>query len=192
MKLSVEPAMNNISSIITGLFLLCVLPGMAQKNRPVQFGVEAGTSLSFTGLNVSLAANAEWGPHEFFAGPKWVASDTYLVGRGPWGIEAGYRWNGLRGKKMLAFASVNYQAAFLSTGDPERKVRVQEGHLAYGFQWKLARHLRIGNAIGLGGVIERSRVNGRSQGDPLTGFSLLFKLFASYHFPTKAPADATQ
>lgn len=164
---------------------LCVL-AQAQKS-PIRFAIEGGTFFSFTGLNVSLASTIILGDHEFYLGPKWVLSDTYLLNRGPWGIDLGYRWNMVQRNKIQGFANLEYQAAFLRPAGNGSKTVVQEMHGAYGLQWKLSDKLKIGNSIGLGGVVEKSKLlNGTTY--RLDGFSFLFKLFLNYRLE-RSPKD---
>ncbi len=168
------------------LFFLCLhfcVLAQAQKS-PIRFAIEGGTFFSFAGLNVSLTPMIALGDHEFYLGPKWVLSDTYLLSRGPWGIDLGYRWNMVQRNKIQGFANVEYQAAFLRPAGNGRKTVVQELHAAYGLQWQLSNQWKIGNSIGLGGVQETSKQpNGTIA--RLDGFSFLFKLFLNYRLIKK-------
>ena len=165
------------------LFLCWTLPDLAAQDSPnVRFGVEAAPFISFAGLNFNLAATAQMGKHEFYLGPKWVLSDTYLIERGPWGIDLGYRWNLAPDQKLRGFFNIEYQTAFLRPAGNGLKTTIQELHGGYGFQLAMGDHWNLGNSIGLGGVRKQSRVAGSEETYGLTGFSFLLKFFVNYQF----------
>lgn len=172
---------------LIGAFLFFYIHLSAQETKPViTWGVEAGPSISFSGINSYLAATAQLGNHELFIGPKWVLSDSYLISRGPWGLDIGYRWNMVRQKRRSAFVSVEYQSVYQNTGSSNRKITVHETHLVYGFQWQLGERWKLGNSLGLGGVMEKSRDIISGEVNNLGGFSVLFKIFVGIQLGNKA------
>lgn len=151
----------------------------------LSYGIETGPSISFSGINYHALAKVEWKSHELILGPKIVLSDTYLLARGPWGLNLGYRWNMVRQAKRMAFVAVEYQSAFLRAGLSNRKVTVHETHLTYGFQWQLGQRFRIGNGLGVGSFLEKSKHLITGQSNTLSGFSVLFRLFVNYSLSKK-------
>ncbi len=179
-----QPIPSKLALLISTMLCLVGWTNLsAQSSSPNwQWTGEMASSLSFTGLNLHLSAVARRGSHALVLGPKWALSDSYLVQNGPWGLELAYRWYVLEGERLSSFARVGYQGIFMNRTVNNRKIRVHEGHLGYGLQWKLGTRLSLGNVLGLGWVFEQSRDEIRNEVFTLDGFSVLVKLYMGWRF----------
>ncbi|MEL6638922.1 MAG: hypothetical protein AAFW73_09300 [Bacteroidota bacterium] len=149
---------------------------------PWQWTTEMGSSLSFTGLNIHLSGVLRRGKHALVLGPKWVLSDSFLIQNGPWGWELAYRWYLLESQRLRSFARAGYQGAFLGRTVNRRQIRVHEVHAGYGLEFQLGPRLALGNTLGLGWAIERSRDRGRDEVFGLDGFSVLGKVYLGWRW----------
>ena len=125
------------------------------------FGIQSGFSVSFSGYSVSLAAVYKLAYHDFFLGPTLSVSNSYLPGKGPWGINTGWRYTYANHKSVGAFILVDYRNSFYRPYDPynlrpQIYNSIHEINLALGFKWQFVPEWYFKAAIGTGIYYEKS------------------------------------
>ncbi len=158
------------------------------------FGIETGTSLSFTGVNAKLNFLMAKNENEFFIGPKLVTSDTYLPLQGPWGLNLGYRRNILAKGAWKSFVSLDYQVVFMEPYNPRNLEvnginTIQEFFFSYGFQFQIGERFVIGQQIGAGGFIEKTIDVIQDEKNRVANYSGLLSLFFNYKFISKNDSE---
>lgn len=149
--------------ILLIIILFVATVSMAQDEAPGlrAFGVQSSFSVSFSGYSLSLAAVYKHAYHDFFLGPVLSVSNSYLPGKGPWGINTGWGYTYANHKSVGAFILVDYRNSFYRPYDPY-KLRPQtynsihEFNLALGFKWQFVSQWYFNAAIGTGIYYEKS------------------------------------
>ena len=125
------------------------------------FGIQSNFSVSFSGYSVSLAAVYKVAYHDFFLGPTLSISNSYLPGKGPWGVHSGWKYTYASHKSVGAFILVDYRNSFYRPYDPYKLKpslynSIHEINLALGFKWQFVPEWYFKAAIGTGVYYEKS------------------------------------
>lgn len=140
-------------------FLLLSLSSFAnaQETTPAKntWGVQTGFTISFFGYSVFAGATYRAGQSEFYAGPVLSISNSYLLTKGPWGVNAGWRYNFAKWKYLNSNILVDYRNAFFKpfnaqVTESKKKNSVHELNFAYGIKWEFTKSWYAGNYIGTG------------------------------------------
>lgn len=120
--------------------------------------IEAGASISYSGVSSYAALCVKHKKSEYTIGPKISLSHLNASSTGPLGIIAGYKYHFLKNKKFEPFADLNYQVEFLKSSPSEGSKniynKIHELYFGYGVKLRLSPSLQFGNSIGLGGYYE--------------------------------------
>ena len=152
-----------------------------------KYGVEAGSILSFTGVNLRVNFLMIKNKNEFYIGPKLAISDSYLPLKGPWGLSAGYRRNVLEKERWKSFVNLDYQIVFIKPYNPRNLEvnginTIQELFIAYGFEFRIAKDFTIGQLIGGGGFLEKTIDVSEGKTNRIVNYSGLLSFFVNYTF----------
>ncbi|MEO1627001.1 MAG: hypothetical protein AAFV25_17745, partial [Bacteroidota bacterium] len=126
----------------------------------IDHSAQLSSSLSWSGADVHLAYGLQKGPHQLYAGPRLLLSNSHLPLKGPWGGALGYRIRLLQSRRLLSTASVEYKFILSEPYDPlqlggDFLNSIHEWHLSYGLWYRLNDHWQLGSTIGTGFYLER-------------------------------------
>lgn len=148
---------------LLSFLLFLAICSRAQDEMPGHrsFGIQSSFSVSFSGYSISVAAMYKVAYHDFFLGPTLSISNSYLPGKGPWGMNAGWQYTYANHKSVAAFVLLDYRNSFYKPYDPYKLQpslynSIHEINLALGFKWQFVPAWYFKAAIGTGIYYEKS------------------------------------
>lgn len=171
---------------VVAIFMSTSLIGQEEaedKNRSI--GIETGVALSYSGLHSNIAFLLKNKKNEYYVGLKLNLSDSYLLQKGPFGIQLGYRRTVIAVSKFSSSVSLDYQLVQTALYnalmiDVQKKNWLNELHLSYGLAYRLSKKLWIGSSFGFGLYIESNYDLRNAVRNRYIGTSNMLRIYANY------------
>lgn len=173
---------------VVAIFLSISLNGQEKVESKIgKIGVELGFALSYSGLNTNAAFLLKNKKNEYYLGLKLVLSDSYLLQKGPFGIQLGYRRTTVAAKKWSSSLGLDYQLTQTALYNPlaidiKKKNWLNELHLSYGLAYQLSKKVWIGSSFGFGLYIESNYDLRNAIRNRYIGTSNMLRIYANYEF----------
>lgn len=158
------------------------------KKSKLRLGADLSINYSFSGFGVIGAVDLIKGNNMIYIGPKIITSRNYLPNKGPWGVNVGYRheFRNVEEKVLSFFFLTDYQMltgkAFSHIAESAKRNYYHELFVGYGLQFRIAKGLYLGNAMGIGAHMEVFNNVDLNWKQTYFGFNNLFRVFVHYKF----------
>jgi hypothetical protein len=144
--------------------------------------------LTYTGYSSILGVEYERKKTSFYLAPKISLTQTYIPGRGPWGLNSGFKYLFLTNhERWRFFFNIDYQLALYNAfrqaeEKGKKKNYIHEINAGYGVRFKINERLYIGQSIGVGKYFENYYSYKTESRKTFSGYDALLRLYIKYRF----------
>lgn len=149
-------------------------------------GIITGMDLTYTGISAFAGVEYERKKHAIYGAPRISITDSYIPGRGPFGIITGYkyffmnthdRWKVYFG---LHYNGLRYKAFKEQGSSSSHKNYVHEISAGYGAELIAYKNFHIGNSVNLGKYYESYYNHINQKRRIFSGYNTLVRLYVKY------------